>query len=137
MSRVGRDLESLVRRRAGESCEYCRVPHSRDRLPFEIDHIVAEAHGGPTRAGNLCLCCFACNRHKGPNIAGVDPDSGKIVPLYNPRRHKWSRHFRWDGPVMVGLTPTGRATVRVLKINLDHRVGFRRELIEEGVFPPE
>ena len=76
--------------------------------------------------------CVFCNRHKGPNIAGIDPKSRKIVPLFNPRRHKWSRHFRWDGPVLVGLTPTGRATVRVLKINLDHRVGFRRELIEEG-----
>jgi hypothetical protein len=81
--------------------------------------------------------CVFCNRHKGPNIAGVDPKSKKIVPLFNPRRHKWSRHFRWDGPVLVGLTPAGRATVRVLKINLDHRVGFRQELIEEGVFPPE
>jgi hypothetical protein len=38
--------------------------------------------------------------------------------------------------VLAGRTPQGRATVRVLKINLDHRVEFRRELIEEGVFPP-
>jgi len=38
--------------------------------------------------------------------------------------------------VLVGLTPRGRATVRVLKINLDHRVGFRQELIAEGNFPP-
>ena len=79
---------------------------------------------------------LACNRHKGPNIAGIDSRTGKIVPLFNPRRHKWSRHFRWDGPVLVGRTPQGRATVRVLKINLDHRVEFRRHLIDEGVFPP-
>ena len=129
-------LQELVRRRAGERCEYCRVPQSRDRLPFEVDHIIAENHDGLTKASNLCLCCFACNRHKGPNIAGIDPLTRKIVPLFNPRRHKWSRHFRWDGPMLVGQTPSGRATVRVLKINLDHRVGFRRELIEEGVFPP-
>lgn len=109
---------------------------SRDRLPFEIDHVIAESHGGATTADNLCLCCFACNRHKGPNVAGVDPDTGRIVPLFNPRRHGWRRHFRWDGPVLAGLTSSGRATVRVLKINLDHRVGFRRELIAEGVFPP-
>jgi HNH endonuclease len=132
-----RSLQRLIWQRAGDRCEYCQVPQERDRLPFEIDHIVAENHEGPTKASNLCLCCFACNRHKGPNIAGVDPKSKKIVPLFNPRRHKWSRHFRWDGPVLVGVTPAGRATVRVLKINLDHRVGFRRELIEEGVLPPE
>jgi hypothetical protein len=80
--------------------------------------------------------CFFCNCHKGPNIAGIDPRTRKIVPLFNPRRHKWSRHFHWDGPVLAGITPSGRATVRVLKINLDHRVGFRQELIDEGVFPP-
>jgi hypothetical protein len=130
-----RALETLVRRRASDRCEYCQMPQSHDRLPFEIDHIIAENHGGATRAGNLCLCCFACNRHKGPNIAGIDPETRRIVPLFHPRRHKWSRHFRWDGPMLVGLTPNGRATVRVLKINLDHRVGFRAELIAEGVFP--
>jgi hypothetical protein len=132
-----RALQGLVRRRAGDRCEYCRVPQAFDRITFEVDHIIAEVHGGPTRPGNLCLCCFACNRHKGPNIAGVDPATRRIVPLFHPRRHKWSRHFRWDGPALVGLTPNGRATVRVLGINLDHRVAFRRELIEEGVFPPE
>jgi hypothetical protein len=114
-----------------------RVPQERDRLPFEIDHIIAENHEGITTSSNLCLCCFACNRHKGPNIAGIDPKTRKIVPLFHPRRHKWSRHFRWDGAVLVGRTPQGRATVRVLKINLDYRVEFRQELMEEGVFPPD
>ncbi|WP_165219943.1 HNH endonuclease [Aquisphaera insulae] len=132
-----RALEELVWRRAGGRCEYCCVPQLRDRLPFEIDHIIAEHHGGSTTGGNTCLCCFACNRHKGPNIAGIDPKSRKIVPLFNPRRHKWSRHFRWDGPRLVGLTPAGRATIQVLKLNLDYRVEFRRELIDEGDFPPE
>ena len=130
-----RSLQELVWRRAGRRREYCQVSQEYDRLPFEIDHIIAEDHDGPTIASNLCLCCFAYNRHKGPNIAGIDPRTRKIVPLFNPRRHKWSRHFRWDGPVLVGLTPQGRATVRVLKINLEHRVVFRRVLIEEGVFP--
>ncbi len=106
-----RALQELVWRRAGNRCEYCRVPQSRDRLPFEIDHIIAENHEGQTKGSNLCLCCFACNRHKGPNIAGIDPKTRKIVPLFNPRRHKWSRHFRWDGAVLKGITPAGRATV--------------------------
>jgi hypothetical protein len=58
------------------------------------------------------------------------------VPLFNPRRHKWRRHFRWDGPILVGQTPSGRATVVVLEMNLDYRVGFRQRLIAEGEFPP-
>ena len=131
-----RSLQVLIWQRAGNRCEYCQVPQDRDRLPFEIDHIIAEGYEGTSKHTNLCLCCFACNRHKGPNIAGIDPTKRRITPLFNPRRHKWSRHFRWDGPILLGKTPIGRATVHVLKINLEHRVGFRRELIKEGVFPP-
>jgi len=131
-----RALENLVWRRAGRRCEYCLVEQEHDPLPFEIDHVIARKHRGPTQAGNLCLACFACNNHKGPNVAGVDPKTKKIVPLFNPRRHKWQRHFRWEGPVLVGLTPTGRATVIVLEINLDYRVAFRQELIDESAFPP-
>jgi 5-methylcytosine-specific restriction endonuclease McrA len=132
-----RELEELVWQRAAGCCEYCRVPQEFDRLPFEIDHIIAIKHRGPTRASNLCLACFACNHHKGPNVAGVDPDTNKIVPLFNPRRHKWERHFRWEGPEVIGITPAGRATVSVLEMNLPLRVAFRQGLIEEGVFPPK
>ena len=80
--------------------------------------------------------CVFCNRHKGPNVAGVDPKTGKIVPLFHPRRHKWLRHFRWAGAVLIGRTPNGRATVIALKINLEHRIDLRQGLIDEGVFPP-
>jgi hypothetical protein len=131
-----RALEELVWQRADGRCEYCQVPQEFDELPFEIDHIIARKHRGPTRANNLCLACFACNNHKSSNISGIDEKTKRIVPLYNPRRHKWHRHFRWEGPILVGLTPIGRATVAVLEINLDHRVGFRRILIKEGGFPP-
>jgi hypothetical protein len=131
-----RALERLFWERAEGRCEYCQVAQEHDRLPFEIDHIIAKKHGGPTRAGNLCLTCFADNNHKGPNIAGLDPRTRKLTPLFNPRRHKWSRHLRWDGPILVGRTAIGRTTIVVLEINLDYRVAFRRELIDEGVFPP-
>ncbi len=134
---MDRRLQEFVRQRAGNRCEYCQVHQAHDRIPFEIDHVIAQVHSGLTKANNLCLCCFACNRHKGPNISGIDPVSGRIVPLYHPRCQKWLRHFRWDGAKLMGLTPRGRATVIVLRINLDHRVGLRRELIKEGVFPPE
>jgi hypothetical protein len=129
-------LEELVWERAGHRCEYCQVSQECDRLPFQIDHIIAQKHGGPTRPANLCLACFADNHHKGPCIAGRDPVTKKLVPLFNPRRHKWQRHFRWHGPLLLGLTSIGRATVTVLQINLDHRVAFRQGLIDEGVFPP-
>jgi hypothetical protein len=103
-------------------------------IPFEIDHIIAQQHGGRTLAGNLALACFYCNASKGPNIASRDPLTGKLVPLFHPRRHKWSYHFCWEGPYLVGKTAIGRATVRVLAINDPVAVALRESLIEEDRF---
>ena len=128
-------LVRLVWERARSRCEYCQLPQALTRLPCQIDHGIAVKHRGPTLAGNLALSCFACNNHKGPNIAGIDPISGKLTPLFNPRRHKWARHFRWDGPVLRGQTAIGRATVAVLEVNLPYRVALRQALIEAAVFP--
>jgi hypothetical protein len=129
-------LDDLVWRRAGGCCEYCRFPAQYSSTHFEIEHIIAEQHGGKTVASNLALACFADNRHKGPNLGGIDPKTGRRVWLFHPRRMKWDRHFRWDGPVLVGRTPIGRATIEVLAINLPHRVAQRAALIAEGRFPP-
>ncbi|MHC5539149.1 HNH endonuclease [Singulisphaera rosea] len=83
-----RELVDLVWQRAGGRCEYCQLSQESLDLPFEIDHIIAKKHLGPTRAANLCLACFACNNHKGPNISGIDAKTKRIVSLFNPRRHK-------------------------------------------------
>jgi hypothetical protein len=129
-------LADFVRERANDCCEYCRLPQAFCPDRFQFDHIIAEQHGGQTRASNLALACLADNNHKGPNLAGIDPKTGKRVWLFNPRRQKWLRHFRWRGPVLIGRTPVGRATIAVLAINLPHRVAQRAALITEGVFPP-
>ena len=129
-------LAKLVGDRAHGLCEYCRIPEIYDRPGFEIEHIVARQHGGRTVPGNLAWACFTCNKHKGPNLSGIDQVTGKLVPLFHPRRHKWSGHFRWQGALLVGRTPIGRATIAVLGINLPLRVRLRQELIDEGVFPP-
>ncbi len=128
-------LARLVRERARGCCEYCRLPEQFSSIPFELDHIIAEQHGGRTIAGNLALACFADNHHKGPNLAGIDPKTGRKVWLFNPRRQKWDRHFRWNGAVLFGRTPIGRATIAVLQINAPHRVAQRAALLAEGVFP--
>ena len=129
-------LGEFVWEPAHHCCEYCRMPQRYDDLPCEIDHIVAEQHGGKTVAGNLALACFADNHHKGPNLAGIDPKTRKRTWLFNPRRHRWARHFRWNGPILVGRTAVGRATIAVLGINAAYRVRHRAQLIAEGVFPP-
>jgi hypothetical protein len=132
---MDRALVELVWDRAKGCCEYCQMAQVNDAITFEIDHVLAQSHGGMTKSSNLALACFLDNSYKGPNLAGIDPHTGKIAPLFNPRRHKWSRHFRWHGPVIVGRTAFGRATIATLKMNLPHRVAHRRALIDEGVFP--
>jgi hypothetical protein len=129
-------LADLVRDRANLCCEYCQLPQIYSSVRFQIDHVIAKQHGGRTVASNLALACLADNNHKGPNLAAIDPRTGKRVWLFHPRRQKWSRHFRWDGPVLVGRTPVGRATVAALAMNLPHRIAQRAALIVEGVFPP-
>jgi hypothetical protein len=124
-------LQELVRRRASERCEYCQFPQP----PFHIEHIVARKHGGKTTEDNLALACVRCNFHKGPNLAGIDPEGGALIRLFHPRRDIWSGHFRWQGSRLIGLTSSGWATIAVLEINGVLRVQVRDRLIIEGLMP--
>jgi hypothetical protein len=134
---VPADLDRRVRARAKGLCEYCQLPQSVYPWAFQVDHIIARQHGGKTQTSNLALACPRCNRNKGPNIAGLDGKTRQLVPLYHPRRDRWAEHFRWRGPRLLGRTSVGRATIRVLGINHPDIVSLRRELITEGIFPPE
>ncbi len=128
------DLERAVYDRAADRCEYCRVPRVAYLTPFQIDHVIARQHGGPTTFTNLAAACFHCNLHKGPNIASLDPPgSGTLVPLYNPRIDVWADHFSWNGSELSGISPVGRATITVLAINDPLAVAVRESLLAEGV----
>lgn len=131
-------LARKVRERAGYVCEYCHVPQAYRLLPFEIGHIIAKHHSGKAILSNLALACFHWNGHKGPNISGIDTVTSrtKLVHLFNPRRHKWDHHFRYEGAVLVGKTPVGRVTIKVLAMNDPNVVRLREMLIREGVFRP-
>lgn len=128
-------LRRLVWERAQGYCEYCLMPQDYDPATFEIDHVIPEKMNGQSTEDNLCLACFKCNNHKGPNIAGIDELTGQKSFLFDPRRDTWSDHFTWHGPILVGATPQGRSTIELLQINAAHRVAHRRQLIREGVFP--
>jgi hypothetical protein len=134
MARPGRILERDVRRRAAGRCEYCLFPESASELPFHIDHIIAEKHGGQSESENLAWACFSCNMRKGPNIAGLDPETGELTPLYNPRVDSWSHHFEWDGVWLRGTTTIGRATIAVLDMNHADAVAVREALRDEGLY---
>jgi hypothetical protein len=128
-------MDPALRRRAQDQCEYCHFPIARAELPFQTDHITAKKHGGKADPENLALACFYCNSCKGPNIAGIDPQSGQIVRLFHPRKDEWAGHFAWDGAVLSGLTPIGRTTIAVLAINEPNAVAVRESLMREGVYP--
>ncbi len=104
---------------------------------FSIEHIIPRHRGGKSTLNNLALACQGCNNHKYNKIAARDPASGKIVPLYHPRKQRWYDHFTWiqEFTFVIGLTPTGRATVETLKLNREGLLNFRQLLAEKGQHP--
>lgn len=129
-------LRDLVLRRAQYRCEYCLLHQDDETIyPHEIDHIVAEKHGGLTQADNLAYACFYCNRFKGTDLASIDPLSGTITPLFNPRTTSWSEHFVLDGAIIVPLTAIGRTTVQLFKLNRPIIVQRRHYLNQLGRYP--
>ena len=128
------ELIRLVWQRARHRCEYCQIPQAYSTLTYEIDHILAKKHEGRTTLGNLALTCYYCNSYKGPNIAGIDPRSRRLTRLFHPRRHNWSKHFRWDGPILICRTVIGRTTISVLNINDPEAVAIRAALMDTGLF---
>jgi hypothetical protein len=123
--------------RAGDRCEYCHLPRSGHEQRFSIDHIISRKHLADDSAQNLAVACIRCNLYKGTNLSGIDPASGGIVPLFNPRLQVWKDHFQFSGARIAGISPTGRATVAVLAMNEPERVGLRTFLLEEGLLRNE
>lgn len=105
-----------------------------------IDHIMPKSKGGALLdEGNLCLACERCNVYKSNQTHARDPQTGRRVPLFHPRRQRWARHFRWseDGAHIVGLTACGRATVDALQMNHPEIVRARRNWVAVGWHPPK
>jgi hypothetical protein len=130
---VPASLRRFVYDRASGYCEYCFIPEIAAFASHEVDHIIAEKHGGLTQEDNLALSCTLCNKHKGTDLALIDPGTGEITPLYHPRRDWWSDHFCLSGAEFTPLTPIGRVTVRLLQLNRGDRIRERQLLIEANV----
>ncbi len=126
----------LVWERAGDRCEYCLLQRRQAAFaPFHIEHIIARQHRGPDDITNLALACHRCNLHKGPNLAGYDPDTGEIIRLFHPRLDRWRDHFQFEGPRIKGLTGIGRTTVWVLQMNVEVRLELRIAILDAGESP--
>ena len=129
-------LRQLVVERAAGRCEYCRFPQDASFLPFEIDHIISEKHGGATTAENLAVACVFCNSFKGTDLGSLDPATGQLTAFFNPRTHAWDDHFRVeDDGNLQPHTPESRVTVAILRMNDSERVLERQLLLQIGLYP--
>lgn len=134
MSYISTALRQLVMKRANGRCEYCRYPQEAALFAFEMEHIISEKHGGATEAQNLALSCPFCNRAKGTELGSIDPQTGSLIPFFNPRTQDWQTHFRLEGAEIVPLTAEGRVTVTILHLNDPNRIEERQRLINARFF---
>ena len=129
MTYIPATLRRLVEKRANHRCEYCLLAVGVAFFPHEVDHVIAEKHGGATNADNLAFACWRCNRFKGTDLGSFDPQTGTFSFLFNPRTQIWVEHFMLENLMLVGLTPEGRTTVSLLQLNSDERIAERQRLL--------
>lgn len=128
-------VRRVVARRADYRCEYCLVREFDSFLPFQIDHIASQKHGGGSELENLAYACPHCNQHKGTDLATFLDDYNDIVPLFNPRLQNWGDHFEIDEGIISSKTKIGLATIKTLKLNQPERLMQRQILMEIGRYP--
>ncbi len=131
MTYIPAELRRVVITRAEGRCEYCCYPQAFAFLPFEVEHVIAEKHSGATASNNLAWACPYCNRYKGTDLGSLDPDTGQLTPLFNPRTHVWNEHFQLQGALIVPfvqqlLQPTHEVERTARDNAWARRVGFAR-----------
>jgi hypothetical protein len=134
-SYVAAELRRFVESRANHLCEYCLIREYDTYFGCQVDHVIAEKHGGPTNADNLAYACTFCNRAKGSDIGSIAP-SGEFNRFFNPRTDHWADHFTLHGVIIEPRSPIGEVTVKILGLNEPDRV-LEREIIQNiGRYPP-
>lgn len=126
---ISATTRQLVRIRASDACEYCRLHQEHSPLAtLQIEHIIPRKHDGGDDDNNLALACIDCNLAKGSNVAGFDPLTGQLTELFHPRQHQWQDHFDWQDISIVGQTAIGRTTIEVLRMNSQDQLELRLAL---------
>jgi hypothetical protein len=137
-NRITAAQRRAVIKRAKQYCEYCYSRMEFSAQSFSVEHIISRDKGGSNDLSNLALACQGCNNFKHIKIQARDPLSDQFVPLFHPRQYVWRDHFSWEDEYLtvVGITPTGRATVQALKLNRLGVVNLRRALSLMNEHPP-
>jgi hypothetical protein len=128
VTKISESLRRNVEERGHHRCEYCLLPNTVSFYPHEVDHVIALKHGGASSFDNLAYACWRCNRYKGTDLGSFDPATGEFNFLFNPRTQQWSEHFRLQQAHIEGITPEGRTTGQLLKLNSGDRIAERQRL---------
>jgi len=133
-SYVSVSKQKTVRERSRSCCEYCLIPEEYFyNGSFHIDHIISESQDGSNELDNLALSCPICNRNKGSNLSAYIVETQEVIRLYHPRRDEWEEHFSLrDSGEIHPLSDIGKATIRLLKLNLPETVLLRNALLTIG-----
>jgi HNH endonuclease len=137
---ISSNLRGLVSERANYCCEYCKSQANYStETRFAVEHITPLSLGGNSEAENLALSCSGCNGYKYNKVDAIDPATRERVALFHPRKQNWRDHFAWSDDYLqvIGLSPTGRATVAALKLNRVGLINMRRLLYSVGQHPPD
>ncbi len=130
------DIEQGVARRAAGRCEYCRMHQSLQGATFHVEYVIPRSRSGASDLGNLAWACPSCNLHKSNRVEVQSSGDPQMISLFNPRDDRWHDHFRWNGYIITGLTPCGRATIEALLLNHERRIRIRRAEALFDLFPP-
>ncbi len=131
------ELQRQIRSRFANCCAYCQTAESLTATTSEFEHIIPRSAGGTTIFENLCLACPSCNRHKATRQTAIDPTTQEEVELFHPQKQSWADHFEWneEATEIIGLSPTGRAMVVLLKMNRLPLLRVRRMWVKMGEHP--
>lgn len=136
-SYVPANIRRFVESRADGLCEYCLIHESDTFLGCQVDHVIAEKHGGSTTGDNLCYACTFCNRSKGTDIGSIARSTGGFTRFYNPRSDHWADHFKLNDNTIEPRTPIGETTAMILGFNQPERLMERTALRAIGRYPPD
>jgi hypothetical protein len=129
-------IRAYVYERANGCCEYCQTCEANIGQPMHVEYILPNEGD---ELDNLCLSCANCSFRKAKVTMWIDPEQSELIPLFDPRKQYWSKHFQWtqNGIILRGLTPEGRATIVRLKINHERVLIARRRWVMGGFHPPD
>ena len=134
---VSKALRRLIRERGAYRCAYCLTTEAITGMEMEVDHITPEVLGGRTDE-DICVCLA---RHATSTMA---TERRVPMPTQVSRCRSSTRGINAgviisrgaDGIYIEGLTPAGRATISVLRLNRELLVLARQRWVSGGWHPP-